>query len=267
MSDQHVLTLLLVGAHPADAFDLAAGTIAKHRERGDDVHIACLTHGARSHAPNIYDDKQEALDEETERKLLDRIIGEKRREFEAAAAAVGVSKTYFFGEADEPFVPTRATILRLAELYREVRPDILITHHSTEHNHHDHPHAGEISLRAVVAAGRWLEGSRLKPHLVPTVYFYGTQDRRDVTVAKAVIGLPATHVVDITSVIEKKKAALGCFGSQKYQGVSYNTPEYLNRRVERLEGYWGAMNASLYAEEFIARQPHQVEALPTVKVS
>ena len=127
----------------------------------------------------------------------------------------------------------------------------------------------EFLGRAVrhLAAGRWLEGSRLKPHLVPTVYFYGTQDRRDVTVAKAVIGLPATHVVDITSVIEKKKAALGCFGSQKYQGVSYNTPEYLNRRVERLEGYWGAMNASLYAEEFIARQPHQVEALPTVKVS
>ncbi len=74
-----------------------------------------------------------------------------------------------------------------------------------------------------------------------------------------------SDVVDITGVIEKKKAALAAFGTQKYQGKSYNTPEYVNRRIESLEGYWGLINASTYAEEFIARQPHQVESLPTVK--
>ncbi len=66
-------------------------------------------------------------------------------------------------------------------------------------------------------------------------------------------------------VIEKKKAALAAFATQKYQGKSYNTPEYINRRIESLEGYWGLINVSTYAEEFIARQPHQVESLPTVK--
>ena len=259
------LTLLVVTAHPADAFDLAAGTIARHSEAGDRVEVASVTHGARSHAPSIYDDKQEELDAESENRLLDQIKAEKKAEFQAAAASVGVDRTHFLGMDDEPFVATREAILRLAELYRQVRPDILITHHRTEMNHHDHPAAGDASLRAVVTAARWLEGSRLNPYLIPTIYFYGTQDRRDTTASRATIGLPATHAVDITGVIEKKKAALAAFATQKYQGKSYNTPEYINRRIESLEGYWGLINASTYAEEFIARQPHQVESLPTVK--
>ena len=71
--------------------------------------------------------------------------------------------------------------------------------------------------------------------------------------------------VSESALLSKKKAALAAFGTQKYQGKSYNTPEYVNRRIESLEGYWGLINASTYAEEFIARQPHQVASLPTVK--
>ena len=142
------LTLLVVTAHPADAFDLAAGTIARHSEAGDRVEVASVTHGARSHAPSIYDDKQEELDAESENRLLDQIKAEKKAEFEAAAAAVGVDRTHFLGMDDEPFVATREAILRLAELYRQVRPDILITHHRTEMNHHDHP-----ARRRCISAG------------------------------------------------------------------------------------------------------------------
>ncbi len=162
------LTLLVVSAHPADAFDLAAGTIARHRERGDEVYIASVTHGARSHAPNIYEDKQAALTEESEALLLERTIEEKEKEFQAAAAALDVSGTYFLGADDEPLILSRQLIFSLAEIYREVRPDILITHHQTERNHHDHPVAGEASLRAGITAARWLRGSRRRPFLIPT---------------------------------------------------------------------------------------------------
>ena len=193
MTDGNTKTLLVITAHPADAFDLAGGTIALHRQRGDQVHVASVTHGARSHAPSIYDDKQEALDEAAEARLLQEIIQEKKQEFEAAARAVDATATHFLGEDDEPFVATRSTILRLAELYRTVRPDILITHHRTEQNHHDHPAVGDVSVRALVTAARWLEGSRLEPYDVPTVYYYGTQDRRDVRINRGTVWVSSGH--------------------------------------------------------------------------
>ena len=262
MNTSKPLRLLVVTAHPADAIDNAAGTIAAHVERGDHVEIVSVTHGARSHAPNVYDDVQEGLDERSERSLLEETIEKKREEFEKAARVLGVQRTPFLAEDDEPFMASRQAALDVAEVYRKARPDILITHHPTEHNHHDHPLVGELSLRCVVTAARWLEGSQLAPYLISTVYFYGVQSRRDATLVDAAIRLPATHVVDITSVIEKKKTALSCFASQKYQGAAYDTPEYMNRRIESLEGSWGLINEFRYAEEFIARQPHRLQSLP-----
>lgn len=265
MTDGNTKTLLVITAHPADAFDLAAGTIALHRQRGDQVHVASVTHGARSHAPSIYDDKQEALDEAREAQLLQEIIQEKKQEFEAAARAVDATATHFLGEDDEPFVATRRVILRLAELYRTVRPDILITHHRTEQNHHDHPEVGDASARALVTAARWLEGSRLEPYDVPTVYYYGTQDRRDVRINRGTVGVAASHVVDIESVVDQKREALKAFATQKYQGKGYSTPEYLNRRLESVEGHYGLFSGCRYAEEFIARGPHVTRLLPSVR--
>ena len=258
MTANRPLRLLVVAAHPADAFDCAGGTIAKHTKKGDDVQLVSVTHGARSHAPNVYGDKQQTLDDNAERELLEEIIRQKKVELEEAAAAVGISRTHWLAEEDEPYVLSKQTIYNLAQIYREVRPDVLITHHPTERNHHDHPVVGDAAVRASVTAARWLKGSRLAPFQIPTLYFFGTQDRRASTLLSGVIGLPASHVIDVTDAIEEKKASLARFGTQKYLGASYSSPEYMNRRIEALEGYWGLMNGPRYAEEFIAAQPHQL---------
>ena len=47
------LTILLVGGHPADAFDNAGGTMAHHAAAGDRVVSAVMTHGVRSHAVQL----------------------------------------------------------------------------------------------------------------------------------------------------------------------------------------------------------------------
>ncbi|MBH05365.1 MAG: hypothetical protein CMJ20_03505 [Phycisphaeraceae bacterium] len=59
------MRVLHVGAHPADAFDHAGGTLANHVERGDEVTIVTLTHGVQSHAWNLIAksrDKNEVVD-------------------------------------------------------------------------------------------------------------------------------------------------------------------------------------------------------------
>ena len=43
------IRLLVVGAHPADAFDQAGGTMAHHAAEGDHVSVLIVTTGARSH--------------------------------------------------------------------------------------------------------------------------------------------------------------------------------------------------------------------------
>ena len=43
------LNILIVGGHPADAFDNAGGTLAHHTARGDKVTALVLTHGTRVH--------------------------------------------------------------------------------------------------------------------------------------------------------------------------------------------------------------------------
>jgi LmbE family N-acetylglucosaminyl deacetylase len=126
---------------------------------------------------------------------------------------------------------------------------------------------GQGALKAVSAAARWLEGSRREPFAIPTLYFFGPEDRRETTLLAAALRLPASHVIDIAPAIEQKKAALACFGTQKYLGAAYDTAEYIDRRIESLEGYWGLMNGPRYAEEFIAAQPHQLSALPTLRLA
>ncbi len=83
-------------------------------------------------------------------------------------------------------------------------------------------------MRAVVtAAARRLECSRREPYDVPTVYYYGTQDRRDVRINRGTVGVVATHIVNIESVVDQKREALKTFATQKYQGKGYSRPEYL----------------------------------------
>lgn len=52
------LKILNVGAHPADAFDRVGGTMAQHVRRGDEVCVAVLSHGARSHAWQAFDQRK-----------------------------------------------------------------------------------------------------------------------------------------------------------------------------------------------------------------
>ena len=60
---------------------------------------------------------------------------------------------------------------------------------------------------------------------MPTVYCYGTQDRRDVRINRGTVGVAATHLMGIESVVDQKREALKAFATQKYQGKGYSTPE------------------------------------------
>lgn len=246
------MIVLAIGAHPADVFDLGGGTLANFASRNNDVHIAVLTHGAYSHAQVVVSDKlQHALED---------VSSLKRRETDEAAKHIGVKEVRYFDYDDEPFILTRESVLALGEYVREVRPDIVIAHHPQEFGHPDHPVVGELSLRALKAAERWLEGSEREAHPMKKVYFFGTQFRAMVGQLGSQV-VPCNFVVNISDSIEKKKKALAAFQSQSFKGAQYEE-KWVADRLNKMEGHWGIQRGLNYAEEFIALEPQIVELLP-----
>jgi LmbE family N-acetylglucosaminyl deacetylase len=142
-----------------------------------------------------------------------------------------------------------------------VQPQIVISHHPGEFGHHDHSVVGQMALRSLKAAERWLEGCMRPVHVVKRVYFYGTQFRGlHAKLGWVVQG--ADFVVDISRSIEKKKRAVAAFQSQSFQGAQYEE-KWVSERIEKIEGHWGFMNGLKYAEEFICMTPRIVASLPS----
>ena len=87
------LSILLVGGHPADAFDNAGGTLAHHAAAGDRVASAVMTHGVRSHSVRLID-RYRAGGTECGADELEGAIGEsadeKRDEVRRACAIMGI---------------------------------------------------------------------------------------------------------------------------------------------------------------------------------
>src|SRR6478735_971058 len=115
------MIVLAAGAHPADVFDLAGGTLANFSRAGHTVYVVVLTHGAYSHS-QVVSSKGHKVD-------VQEVIALKRSECDVAASAVGAKEVRYLGYTDEPFMPSRDSVLQLAECVRELRPDIVITHH------------------------------------------------------------------------------------------------------------------------------------------
>lgn len=246
------MNVLAIGAHPADVFDLAGGTLANFADGGHNVYLAVITHGAYSHAQVVTGKDQ--------RQAVDEVVALKKQECERAAAHIGLKEVRYLGLDDEPFIPTRESIIALGEYVREVRPEVVITHHPREYGHPDHPVAGEMALRSLKAAERWLEGSTRDPHPMKRVYFFGTQFRGICAKLGSEVVAP-DFIVDISDSIEKKKRAVAAFQSQSFKGEQYDEA-WADERVQKIEGHWGFMNGLKYAEEFIALTPQIVNLLP-----
>ncbi|MFW5691345.1 MAG: PIG-L deacetylase family protein [Chloroflexota bacterium] len=196
---------VVICAHHDDIEFGVAGTVARWVEAGAQVTYVIMTNGASgSNAPDV---------------LRRDLIATRQREQDAAARAVGVTDVRYLGLEDGHVVPTLAGRRDLTRIIREVRPQVVVTMDPTVVisagrdyvNHPDHRAVGEMATYATFpSAGsrpifRELLVEGYEPHDVEMLWLMLTND--------------VTHKVDISSVIEKKKAALACHSSQLNQDV------------------------------------------------
>jgi LmbE family N-acetylglucosaminyl deacetylase len=122
--------VLVIGAHPDDADIKAGGTAAKWCALGHTVKLVSVCDGAAghhtSHGPPL--------------------AARRRAEAEAAASVIGA--TYeILGEPDGELQPTLDARRKIIRLIRSFRPDLVITHRTTDY-HPDHCYTGLLVQEA-----------------------------------------------------------------------------------------------------------------------
>lgn len=215
-------TALAIFAHPDDIEFVAAGTLVLLRRAGWDIHYLNTCAG------NLGSSTLSAADARDTR----------RREAQQAAALIGA--TWHAPIADDLEIVYSVPLLRrLAAVVRDVEPDVLLTH-SPQDYMEDHTETARLAVTAAFARG--MPNFSTDPLTAAidrdvTVYHAQPHMNRDP------LGQPVRPhvVVDVSGVMDVKRAALAAHASQKaWLDESQGMDSYL-RTMEALNADVGAM--------------------------
>jgi 4-oxalomesaconate hydratase len=194
----------VIGAHSADFVWRAGGAVAMAVEAGGEAEVIALSYGERGESGELW--KQEGQTIENVKEI-------RHGEAERAAGALGASfRTLDLG--DYPLQIDYEALMRIADAIREFAPDVLITHTDTDPFNPDHPvaHAAVDRARGLAAgAGVSSAFATIKP---PALFLFEPHQPE-------LCNFTPTVFVDITPVIEKKRAAMAEMKAQQYLQTYY----------------------------------------------
>ncbi len=194
----------VIGAHSADFVWRAGGAVAKAVEDGGTAEVIALSYGERGESGELW--KQEGQTVENVKRI-------RHGEAEAAAAALGASfRCLDLG--DYPLQIDADALNQIADAIRAFAPDVLITHTDRDPFNPDHPVAFTAVDRARgLAAGAGVQSgfATVSP---PALFLFEPHQPE-------LCNFTPTTFVDITSVIDKKKAAMAEMKAQQYLQTYY----------------------------------------------
>ncbi|EGT4257087.1 PIG-L family deacetylase [Citrobacter amalonaticus] len=136
-------TALVVSAHSADFVWRAGGAIALYAARGWDMHIVCLSFGERGESAKLW--RQPGMEMTT-------VKQEREKEARKAAGILGARAIHFLDVGDYPMRVNDDVLFALADLYRELKPEFVLTHSLKDPYNFDHPMATHIAQEARIVA-------------------------------------------------------------------------------------------------------------------
>src|SRR3954463_552291 len=178
------LKIVCVGAHPDDPEAGCAGTLARYSALGHEVTVLYLTRGERG----------------IKGKSLEEAAAIRSAECEAACKLMG-AKAVFAGQIDGETEFNHDRLDAFSKLFFAEEPDIVFTHWPID-THMDHQVASFLTMRAQM--------SHMRPF---QLYFF------EVDTGSQSQGFVPNTYVNVTPVLEKKKAALCVHVSQNGEGV------------------------------------------------
>lgn len=233
--------LLVIGAHSADFVWRAAGTIALATSQGGSATVVALSYGERGESGALWKEPNQTVEK----------VKHIRHEQASEAASIVGASFRCLDLGDYPLVISDAVLEQLAELFRDLKPDIVITHTPKDPFNPDHPVASQAVQRArLLAAGAGVASSfeRITP---PDLYLFEPHQPE-------LCDFEPNTFVDITPVMEQKKQAMAVITAQSYL-QSYYT-ELASRRgnhARRISGMQGVR----YAEAMQRTLPLVVKSL------
>ena len=250
------LRLLMVGGHPADCFDQAGGTLAHHAAQGDQVTVVSLTTGARSHHWGLVDEKREKQDRVDIEAQMQAAIQQKLAELRQACQILGFDDVRTLGFDDDEILLTRDMVEAIADVIRDVMPDLIITHHPYEMGGFKlHATTGQAVLygwQQAMGTGR----GRKRSHSVTSLFFMNPMGYIGHNSLQYASTSQVDVLVDITDVIDKKVEAMDLISSQYYGGA------YARKVHETSDGRVGQWAHVAYAESFQSYFPRICYTLP-----
>jgi 4-oxalomesaconate hydratase len=194
----------VIGAHSADFVWRAGGAVAVAVEDGGTAEVIALSYGERGESGELW--KQEGQTVENVKKV-------RHAEAEAAAAALGASfRCLDLG--DYPLQIDADALAAIADAIREFAPDVLITHTDRDPFNPDHPIANAAVDRARgLAAGAGVQ-SAFATIAPPALFLFEPHQPE-------LCNFTPTTFVDITSVIDRKRAAMAEMKAQQYLQTYY----------------------------------------------
>jgi 4-oxalomesaconate hydratase len=182
----------------------AGGAVAKAVQNGGTAEVSALSYGERGESGELWKEEGQTVDN------VKRI---RHAEAEAAAAALGASfRCLDLG--DYPLQVDADALNQIADAIRAFAPEVLITHTDRDPFNPDHPVAFTAVDRARgLAAGAGVQ-SGFATVAPPALFLFEPHQPE-------LCNFMPTTFVDITSVIERKKAAMAEMKAQQYLQTYY----------------------------------------------
>jgi 4-oxalomesaconate hydratase len=239
-------TALVVSAHAADFVWRCGGAIALHAEKGYRITVVCLSFGERGESAKLW--KEPGM-------TLERVKDARRAEAERAAEALGVHDLVAFDLGDYPLRMPDAAKDRLVDVIRGVQPAFMLSHSQYDPYNTDHMRTTEIVLECRMVAQAWGHKPGQTVLGAPQLYLFEPHQTEQ-------MGWRPDVFLDITSVWEKKRAAIECMAGQEHLW-DYYTRVAQNRanHFQRNSGGQSGGRAAKYAEGFQSIFPRTVDEL------
>ena len=196
--------ILVIGAHSADFVWRAGGALAVTTSNGGVGRVIALSYGEKGESGELW--KEEGQTIENVKKI-------RHGEAERAAGHLGADfRALDMG--DYPLEIGADELLAIADEIREFAPDVLITHTDTDPFNPDHPVAFTAVGRArSLAAGAGVQSS-FKTVRPPEFFLFEPHQPE-------LCNFTPTTFVDITAVMDAKRAAMAEMKAQKYLHTYY----------------------------------------------
>jgi 4-oxalomesaconate hydratase len=192
--------LLVVGAHSGDFVWRAAGTIAKAIEEGASTLVIAMSYGERGESGELW--KEDPKRSEESVKII-------RKEQAQKAADIIGTPIQFLDWGDYPMLLTDERIKQLTAIIGDFEPTVILTHSEKDPFNPDHPLAFQAVQRARLLSSGAGVPSAFK-NIDPPAWYSFEPHQPELS------GFIPDTFIDISSVMDKKIAAMNCMGAQNY---------------------------------------------------